>query len=311
MKIYLPDLNNYKKKLIENGLTFPLDNAAKAAEGLLMSLPGVKSKSGWPWDEEVDPRIYREDVDWPKLTIVTPSYNQASFIEQTIRSVLLQNYPNLEYIVIDGGSTDNTKEILEKYSPWISYWQSEKDDGQSQAINLGFSIASGDYYAWINSDDYYCKDVFKLVITNFLKHRIEFVYGYSASYSQKENEMEIIKVRRLYDYLLRIPTLQQPSCFWLASIHQPVWEALHCSLDFELWLRMVKGKKRKLLKHVLTIANKHDDAKTHNPKMGAAWKHDHELICSEDAHGPVNNWQTINFLHRILLKLNKLIEKNY
>jgi glycosyltransferase involved in cell wall biosynthesis len=84
---------------------------------------------------------------------VTPSLNQACFIEETIRSVLLQGYPNLEYIIIDGGSTDNSMEIVGKYKQWLSYWVSEPDNGQSNAINKGFARSSGEILYWINSDD--------------------------------------------------------------------------------------------------------------------------------------------------------------
>lgn len=302
-KIKLPDLSSYKAKLVFNGLKLPLNTVPTSTIGLLEVLPKVE-KSGWPWNIETNVNIYQKNIIYPKLTIVTPSFNQGLFIEQTIRSVLLQNYPNLEYIVIDGGSTDQTVEILEKYAPWISYWQSEKDNGQGQAINYGFSIASGDYFAWINSDDYYAVETFNTVITNFLKHHSDFIYGYSANYFTKSNQFEIVKVKPLYDYFLRIPTLQQPSCFWKSNIHQPIWEVLQCSLDYELWLRMIKGKKKKLLKRVLAVANVHDEAKTQDPKMGLAWKHDHELICSEDAHGPVFKWKTIMLLNRIFHKIN-------
>ena len=94
---------------------------------LLNKLPSVGQKRGWPWDIEVNDDIYSSKEQWPKISIVTPSYNQGKFIEETIRSILLQNYPNLEYIIIDGGSKDDTVEIIKKYEKWITFWVSEKD----------------------------------------------------------------------------------------------------------------------------------------------------------------------------------------
>jgi len=91
---------------------------------------------------------------WPCLSFITPSFNQGRFLEATLRSVLLQGYPNLEYFVLDGGSTDNSVEILQKYSPWLSYWVSEPDGGQSAAINRGLHMSSGFYATWINSRHY-------------------------------------------------------------------------------------------------------------------------------------------------------------
>ena len=118
-------------------------------------LPATSEQPGWPWNEEVSPLppLTPDGKPWPKITIVTPSYNQGQFIEETIRSILLQNYPNLEYIIIDGGSTDNSVEVIKKYEPWLSYWVSEPDRGQAHAINKGFSMATGEIIQWINSDD--------------------------------------------------------------------------------------------------------------------------------------------------------------
>jgi len=109
------------------------------------SAPSPPGKTGWPWTEETSrlPEKMSDGRPWPRISIVTPSYNQGQFIEETIRSVLLQGYPNLEYIVIDGGSSDGSVEILQEYEQWLAYWVSERDRGQADALNKGFRRASG------------------------------------------------------------------------------------------------------------------------------------------------------------------------
>jgi GT2 family glycosyltransferase len=110
---------------------------------------------GWPWTEQ--PSLLRSTAPggrpWPRLTIITPSYNQADFLEATIRSVLLQGYPGLEYVVIDGGSSDRSVEIISRYTDWLTFWVSEPDRGQSHAINKGLARCGGEVFNWINSDD--------------------------------------------------------------------------------------------------------------------------------------------------------------
>ena len=114
-----------------------------------------QGRIGWPWTEAVPPLAATapDGRAWPKISVVTPSYNQGKFIEETIRSILLQSYPNLEYIIIDGGSTDDSVQIIRKYEQWLTYWVSEPDRGQAHAINKGFARCTGELMGWINSDD--------------------------------------------------------------------------------------------------------------------------------------------------------------
>jgi glycosyltransferase involved in cell wall biosynthesis len=114
-------------------------------------------RTGWPWTLESTalPSSIADAQEWPRITVVTPSFNQGRYIEETIRSVLLQRYPNLEYIIIDGGSTDNSLAVIHEYRPWLAYAVSEPDKGQNDAINKGWRRATGKILAWLNSDDVY------------------------------------------------------------------------------------------------------------------------------------------------------------
>ena len=306
----LPNLHLYRANFENKGIRLPLTVVENNSNGLLNTLPAPPTnKHGWPWDKQTDPALYDKNLNWPKLTIVSPSYNQADFLEQTIRSVLLQNYPNLEYIIIDGGSTDGSLKIIEKYSPWISYYQSEKDRGQSHAINMGFSLSSGDYHAWINSDDFYLEDVFHNVMVKFIKTKVDFIYGYGIDRDVLAGEDKPNRILPFIDYFIKIPGLVQPSTFWRSAIHQPVWEELHCALDYELWLRLVKGRSRLLIKAPLSVAHIHNEAKTHSAKMKAQWEADHQKIWAADAHGTVHEWKRITFLNRIRIKFYSLFSK--
>src|ERR1700680_2414413 len=118
--------------------------------------PPPIGKTGWPWTIESHkvPRLMANGQAWPKISIVTPSYNQGSFIEETIRSVLMQGYPNLEYIIMDGGSSDQTLDVINKYKPLLTHFESKPDRGQSHAINKGMAIGTGEILNWLNSDDF-------------------------------------------------------------------------------------------------------------------------------------------------------------
>ena len=156
------------------------------------------------------------DLKFLKISVVTPSYNQGQFLEQTIQSVLGQNYPNLEYIIIDGGSTDNSKDIIGKYDQDLTYWVSEKDKGQAHAINKGFEQATGDILCWLNSDDYFLPGTLNRVNELFNSIEADIITGNTLHVNEREGKSWLGKVRipfnkRLLDYY---DPIFQPSTFW-------------------------------------------------------------------------------------------------
>ncbi len=126
---------------------------------------------------------------YPKISIVTASYNQGHFIEETITSVLDQNYPNLEYIIIDGGSTDNSVEIIKKYASHLKYWVSEKDQGQANAINKGLQHCTGEIFNWLNSDDYLEHGALMKVAEAFADEQVHLVAGQVRNFSTATEEI--------------------------------------------------------------------------------------------------------------------------
>src|SRR5215207_3259660 len=127
--------------------------------------PPPEGKTGWPWTEEAatPAEAPPRGRAWPRISVVTPSLNQAEFLEQTIRSVLLQGYPNLEYIVMDGGSRDGSLAVIEKYAPLLTHWESRPDRGQGHAINKGWRQCTGEILCWLNSDDLYLPGALRVV----------------------------------------------------------------------------------------------------------------------------------------------------
>lgn len=134
--------------------------------------PPPSGKTGWPWTVESPqlPELMSDGKPWPKISIVTPSYNQGQFIEETIRSVLLQGYSDLEYIVMDGGSDDESVAIINRYSKFLSQWLSQRDNGQVDAINRGINRSSGDILNWLNSDDILMPRCLKTIAVAYHEH---------------------------------------------------------------------------------------------------------------------------------------------
>jgi len=183
-------------------------------------------------------------VNKPLVSIVTPSYNQARFLEQTILSVLNQSYDHIEYIVIDGGSTDGSVDILETYADRIDYWVSEEDRGQTDAINKGLERATGEIMAWINSDDTYQPHAVQEVVAFFNEHpQVGMVYG-DANIIDEEGHVigefnaQQTSYRRLRRGGVYIP---QPAAFWRGALwHEvgPLDPSFYFAMDYDLWLRL-------------------------------------------------------------------------
>lgn len=185
----------------------------------------------------------------PRISIVTPSYNQARYLERTIQSVLDQGYPNLEYIIIDGGSTDGSVDIIKKHVKHLIYWVSEPDHGQTQAINKGLKIATGEWIGWQNSDDiYYPRSFFDLARAATAHPRADLIIGDMMLIDEQDRAIrDIHYVRPTYRALLAEGmVLTNQAAFWRRSIHDQIGylnEAFSCGFDYEWFLRVTQRYK--------------------------------------------------------------------
>lgn len=207
---------------------------------------------------------------WPKVSIVTPSYNQGQFLEETIRSVLLQGYPNLEYIIIDGGSTDGSADVIKKYESWLTYWVSEPDRGQAHAINKGFAFGRGDIVAWLNSDDTYTPHAIQTVVRNISSQGSTIVYGNCNLMDETGNMSHVIVPPRVtFDSLLRVWVRDsippQPAIFFRRRVLNDVGlldESLRYAMDYDLWLKIAERYPFCYIDAVLASYRLHYESKT-------------------------------------------------
>lgn len=192
----------------------------------------------------VVPSKNSQQLNYPYISVITPSFNQGQFIEETIQSVLAQEYPNFELIVIDGASTDNSVNIIQKYKSRLTHWESELDRGQSHAINKGFKQATGDILAWLNSDDVYCSDTLKVIGQYFAQNpHIMLLSGYC---NLSDPDLNIVGVKKTVPFSQEhfleggnVPG--QPAIFFRKEILDLVGylnEDLHYVMDWEYWLRI-------------------------------------------------------------------------
>jgi glycosyltransferase involved in cell wall biosynthesis len=185
---------------------------------------------------------------YPKISVITPNYNLDKYLEKTILSVIGQHYPNLEYIIIDGGSTDNSVDIIKKYEHQLAYWVSEKDNGQSHAINKGFERATGDIFAWLNSDDLYMPNILNYIVESVKKNGSGIYFG-ECIHFKEDNELHSWG-SKVYDTsknstLEQIDFIIQPSSFWTKEVwkkNKNLNDNIHYGFDWEWFLRAKKNK---------------------------------------------------------------------
>lgn len=179
----------------------------------------------------------------PRLTIVTTSFNQAEFVERTIRSVLNQGYPNLEYIVIDGGSADGSVDIISRFADHLAHWRSEPDKGQSDGLNKGFRMASGDVIGWQNSDDIYLPNAFQTAMAHFASHpKTDIFFGNRLDIDRDDNIIGEGRFTRwsVTTHWYEGMALSNQSTFWRRRVFDTIGlldENLHAAMDYEFFLR--------------------------------------------------------------------------
>jgi glycosyltransferase involved in cell wall biosynthesis len=206
-------------------------------------------------------------IPLPRISIVTPSFNQGKYIEWTVRSVLMQRYPELEYIVMDGGSTDNTREVLEKYADHFSYCVSEKDDGQADAISRGLDRSTGEIMAWLNSDDMLAPDALQFVAHFFRQHpEIDAIYGHRVNVIESNQVASYWILPPHSNYLMkRWDLIPQETCFWRRRLFERcgnIDKSFHFALDYDLFLRYMKAGQFHRVNRFFGAFRYHSDAKT-------------------------------------------------
>lgn len=207
------------------------------------------------------------DAGWPKISVITPSFNQAQFLEETIQSVFSQRYPNLEYFIIDGGSTDGSVDIIRRYADRLAGWISEADGGQAHAINKGLRMATGEWVGWQNSDDFYYPDAFESLARAARRHpRADLIIGDMQLVNARGGPIRDIRyVKPTHGALLAEGmVLTNQAAFWRRSVHADVGfldENYDCGFDFDWFLRLTRARRSTHVNAIWGAWRLHDNAK--------------------------------------------------
>ena len=234
--------------------------------------PPPPGKHGWPWTEDSAqlPDAMPDGSPWPRISVVTPSFNQGQYIEETIRSVLLQGYPNIEYFVIDGGSTDSSIDIICKYEPWLSHWVTEPDQGQAHAINKGLMRMTGDVVAWVNSDDLYLQGAFACVAYAYKEKPNALLQGkgfITDSLLRRESVVspDGFTLENIITYWKRSATIFVPGLFFPTSLVREVGfldQELDYTFDIDILCRLLRKASVYYIDSPLAMFRWHETSKT-------------------------------------------------
>lgn len=248
-------------------------------------------------------------MNFPKISIITPSFNQGEFIEDTICSIINQNYPNLEYIICDGGSTDNTVDIIKKYEDKITFWCSEKDKGQTDAINKGMKKATGDIVGWLNSDDVLLPGSLFQIANFFAIHRTcEFMNGTLMEMDRKGDVLKFTHII-MSKYFMKHGCFNicQQGMFWKRELFDKVGflnKNFHAEMDVEWLIRNYEsGTNIKLYNKPLGAIRVHEETKT--AQGGVIWENDQNAIAQKYGKSYTPNHKSIFFCFFVLIKIIK------
>ena len=205
---------------------------------------------------------------YPKVSIITPSYNQGHFLEESMRSVLAQDYPNIEYIVVDGGSKDNSVEVIRQYQDRLAWWVSEKDHGHADALNKGFAHASGEILAWLNSDDIYHPGAVREAVEYLQAHpEVGMVYADANLIDNDGRFITQFAARQTsYEGMLRGSVhIPQATSFFRASVWQqvgPLSLTLFFAFDYDFWVKVAKVSQVRYLPRLWADFRIHESGKS-------------------------------------------------
>lgn len=232
----------------------------------------MRNSKVWPFNRDVVPA---RAGSGPRISIVVPSYNQGRFLEECLASIVNQDYADKELIVMDGGSSDESLDVIRHFEESIDFWRSERDGGQGAAINSGMARSTGEILCWINSDDMLMPGALTRVADQFRNPAIDVVYGDALNLFEESNEIQYWQAHWIHNAFLDIGGLvSSHSIFWRRAIHKPIWEELKCNIDGELWQRLLPSRRLRYLPLPLGIYRAHQETKSSAEAWASAWAAD-------------------------------------